>query len=115
MVINPNFMRTEKITNMRDGKGEVHILHLVEKQALLGKSRFFARLSVKPASSIGQHKHENEFEIFYILSGKGVFNDNGTPIPIQAGDVCFTGPGESHSIENTSQEDLELLAIIVLL
>ncbi len=115
MVINPQSMRTEKITSMRGGKGEVDILHLIEKQALLGKARLFAKLSVKPASSIGEHRHENEFEIFYILSGRGLFNDNGRSIPVQAGDICFTAPGETHSIENTSQQDLELLAIIILM
>ncbi|HEY8542240.1 MAG TPA: cupin domain-containing protein [Pseudothermotoga sp.] len=114
MVINAHSMRTEKITNMRNGKGEVEILHLVEKQFLFGKSRLFAKLSIKPGSSIGTHKHENEFEIFYVLSGKGLFNDNGNAIPVQAGDICFTAPGETHSIENTSQQDLEILAIIVL-
>lgn len=115
MVINPNSMRTERITNMRNGKGEVDILHLIEKQSLFGKARLFAKLSVKPGSSIGLHKHENEFEIFYVLSGKGLFNDNGNMIPVQAGDICFTTPGETHSIENTMQQDLELLAIIILM
>lgn len=115
MVINPNSMRTERITNMRNGKGEVDILHLIEKQSLFGKARLFAKLSVKPGSSIGLHKHENEFEIFYVLSGKGLFNDNGNIIPVQAGDICFTAPGETHSIENTTQQDLELLATIILM
>lgn len=115
MVINPNSMRTERITSMRNGKGEVDILHLIEKQSLFGKARLFAKLSVKPESSIGLHKHENEFEIFYVLSGKGLFNDNGNIIPVQTGDICFTTPGETHSIENTTQQDLELLAIIMLM
>lgn len=115
MVINPNSMRTEKVANMRNGSGEVDIVHLVEKQSLFGKARLFAKLSIKPGSSIGLHKHENEFEIFYVLSGNGLFNDNGNIVPVQTGDICFTAPGETHSVENTSQQNLELLAIIVLM
>lgn len=115
MVINTHSMRTEKIINMRNGKGEVEILHLIEKQSLFGKARLFAKLSIKPGSSIGSHRHENEFEIFYVLSGNGLFNDNGNTIPVQTGDICFTAPGETHSIENTSQQDLEILAIIILM
>ncbi|MGJ8455728.1 cupin domain-containing protein [Pseudothermotoga sp. U03pept] len=115
MVIKPNSMRRENITKMRGGDGEVQILHLLEKESLLGKARLFAKLTVKPGSSIGLHKHENEFEIFYVLSGEGIFNDNGTRITVQAGDICLTNSGENHSIENTSEQNLELLAIIVLL
>lgn len=115
VIINPNSMRMEKITNMRNGKGEVEVLHLVEKESLLGKARLFAKLSVKPGSSIGLHKHEKEFEIFYVLSGNGLFNDNGNTVAVQAGDICFTAPGETHSIENISQQDLELLAVIILI
>ena len=115
MVVKPENIRIEKRTNMRGGKGEVEISHLLEKDVLKGKARLFARIKIPPNSSIGLHKHENEFEIFYILSGKGVFHDNGKDVQVQAGDVCFTDSGESHSIENTSNEDLELLAVIMLL
>nr|WP_296904561.1 cupin domain-containing protein [Thermotoga sp.] len=34
---------------------------------------------------------------------------------MKAGDVCFTDSGESHSIENTGDENLEFLAVIILL
>lgn len=115
MVIKPESMRSEKIENMRGGKGEVEILHLLDKELMLGKARLFAKLSVRPGSSVGFHRHDNEFEIFYILSGEGIFNDNGVSKPIRAGDICFTNSGESHSIENVSQKDLEFLAVIVLL
>ena len=115
MVIKSGKMRIEKKVNMRGGKGEIEIVHLLEKDMLKGKSRLFAKIKVPPHSSIGLHKHENEFEIFYVLSGEGVFYDNGEKVPVQAGDVCFTDSGESHSIENTSDKDLELLAVIMLL
>ncbi|AEH51899.1 cupin domain-containing protein [Pseudothermotoga thermarum] len=116
MVIKPEEMKVDLIENMRGGKGKVEIQHLVDKQLLEGKARLFAKLTVKPNSSVGFHKHENEFEIFYILSGKGLFHEDDKTIPIQAGDVCLTQSGHSHSIENTSEtEDLVFLAVIFLL
>lgn len=115
MVLKSDQMRKETISNMRGGKGEVELLHLVERNMLANKARLFAKLTLKPGVSIGPHKHENEFEVFFVLAGEGVFYDNGHPTHVKAGDVCLTMSGETHSIENPYGEDLQLLAVIVLL
>ncbi len=115
MVIKPGEIKVETIQNMRGGKGEVEIRHLVDKQLLEGKARLFAKITVKPNSSVGFHRHENEFEIFYILSGKGLFHDDDKTVPVEAGDICLTQSGHSHSIENTSDVNLEFVAVIILL
>jgi mannose-6-phosphate isomerase-like protein (cupin superfamily) len=114
MVFKPEGMRKEIVQNMRGGKGQVEIVHLVERNQLANEARLFARLTLKPGTSIGPHRHENEFEIFFVLSGKGTFYDNDKPTEIEAGDVCLTMSGETHSVENNSNEDLVLLAVIIL-
>ena len=43
---------------------------------------------------LGFHVHQNEGEAYYILSGTGEFNDNGTIVTVAAGDVTFTGAGK---------------------
>ena len=48
------------------------------------------------------------------MVGKGVVIDNGKKIDISAGDVVITGNGDVHSVINTENEDLEILAFIVL-
>jgi mannose-6-phosphate isomerase-like protein (cupin superfamily) len=53
-----------------------------------------------------------EEEIFYLISGKGFVNDNGTEKEIGSGDAVLTS-GASHSIENRGQEPLVLLAVIL--
>ncbi|HCZ06312.1 MAG: hypothetical protein PWP37_755 [Thermotogota bacterium] len=115
MVFRSDELAVERRENMRGGKGEIEITHLVPKEMMEGRSRLFAKLKLPPGASVGAHKHEGEFEVFYILSGEGIFHDNGRNVPIKAGDVCFTGSGESHSIENTGKEDLEFLAVIMLI
>lgn len=114
MVFKPEGMRKEIVQNMRGGKGQVEIVHLVERNQLANEARLFARLTLKPGTYIGPHRHENEFEIFFVLSGKGTFYDNDKPTHIEAGDVCLTMSGETHSVENNSNEDLVLLAVIIL-
>lgn len=114
MVIKVEDMKKDIVPNMRGGKGQVEILHLVDRNLLANEARLFAKLTLKPGTSIGVHKHENEFEIFFVLSGEGIFYDNDQPVQIKAGDVCLTRSGETHSVENNSNEDLVLLAVIIL-
>jgi mannose-6-phosphate isomerase-like protein (cupin superfamily) len=99
--------------NMRGGDGSVVIKHLLDKERLYGKGRLFAQLTVKKGCSIGLHKHEGEMEAFYILSGRALFNDNGTETVLYPGDVAYTADGESHSIANNGEEDCEIIALIV--
>ena len=59
------------------------------------------------------HIHEGDGETFLILSGEGEFNDNGTVTTVRAGDVCFTGDGEGHSLKNLRDEPLEYVALVL--
>ncbi|MCI9122226.1 MAG: cupin domain-containing protein [Oscillibacter sp.] len=99
---------------LREGKGEVQMKDLAPKEALYGHGRLFSHVTIQPGCSIGYHDHTHETEFYYIIRGEGLFNDDGQEIPVHTGDVCATGGGKSHSIENTSGEPLELIALIVL-
>jgi len=107
-------MITEIREQMRGGKGKVEITHIFKKDEIRGKSRLCARITLQPGCSIGMHEHVDEEEIFYILEGTGVVNDNGTEYTVCPGDAILTGGGDSHSIENTGNEPLVLLAVILL-
>ncbi len=106
-------MGTEVREAMREGKGPVHMTHVFRREELRGKTRLFARLSLPRGSSIGFHRHDGEEEIFYILSGSGVVNDNGTSTRVGPGDAVLTGGGAGHAIENQDEEPLELMAVIL--
>ncbi len=112
MIIHPSDMRKEVKENMRGGEGSVNLLHLVEVNRMTN-ARLMARLTIAPGSGIGVHEHLKETEYFIIEKGKGLFTDNGVEKEIGPGDVLVTGGGESHSINNTGNEDLEFLALII--
>jgi len=98
---------------MRGGDGEILIQHIWEpEKELRSNTRMFAKLTVNPGCSIGTHSHDQEEEIFYILSGKAEFSDNGTVVTLAPGDTARTGGGESHSIRNIGTDPLELIAFI---
>jgi len=99
--------------HMRQGPGTVKITHFVTEEELYHHGRLFANVTLVPGAGIGYHTHEHESEIFYILKGTALFNDNGAEITVHAGDVTLTGGGAGHAITNLSDEDVELVALII--
>ncbi|MDY5986527.1 MAG: cupin domain-containing protein [Lachnoclostridium sp.] len=73
----------------------------------------FARVTLKPNCELGHHEHHGETETYYILTGKGMYDDNGKAVPVEAGDVVFCKDGDGHGIKNTGDEDLSFVALIL--
>jgi mannose-6-phosphate isomerase-like protein (cupin superfamily) len=107
--------KVDHVEKMRGGAGTVIIDNLLEKEKneFNGKGRLFAKITVKPGCSVGYHMHEGETETYYIVSGKGVFNDNGVIKDVVAGDVTVTVGGQGHGMENKGVEDLVMMALIL--
>ncbi|MDP4182809.1 MAG: cupin domain-containing protein [Bacillota bacterium] len=114
MIKRSSDMITEIKEQMRGGKGSVNITHIFKQNEINGKSRMIARITLKPGCSIGFHEHVNEEEIYYIVKGKALVDDNGEKHELNQGDASLTLGGESHSIENIGEEDLEFVAVILL-
>jgi mannose-6-phosphate isomerase-like protein (cupin superfamily) len=106
-------MKTEVRENMRGGMGKVTVRHLFVPDEIIAKTRLCAMLTVHVGASIGIHKHENEDELFVILSGSGLLDDGNQKLPITAGDSILTGNGAEHSIVNTGAIDMEIVAVIM--
>ena len=105
--------RQEKAEGRFGGNGVAVISHIMEKTELLANCRLFAKITLDPGCSIGYHQHAQEEEIYYILSGQGVVNDNGDIRTVYPGDAVYTGNGAYHSIENQGDAPLEFLGVIL--
>ncbi|WP_193102615.1 cupin domain-containing protein [Burkholderia sp. Z1] len=59
------------------------------------------------------HTHAREDEVFFVLSGRGVFRYGDTVQEIRAGDCisCPAGTGVGHQLANPFDEDLVYLAV----
>ena len=65
-------------------------------------------------ASIGFHQHVESTEPYYVLKGKGIFEDNDhTETEIHPGDVCVIEVGQSHAIKNPFDEPLEIMALVI--
>ena len=77
------------------------------------KLKMFSLAELKPGEEVEYHKHVGECEYYYIISGVGVYNDNGEERFIAPGTVTFTPSGESHGIKNTGGAILQFIALII--
>lgn len=102
----------EQKPNMRGGDGTVTLAPAFTSGDYAAPVRLFSRITLPVGASIGYHIHEQEEEFFYFLSGTGIMDDNGIPVTVKAGDSTVTRSGEGHSLRNTGDSPLELLAVI---
>ncbi len=101
-------------SEMRGGKGEVSLGFSLDGETQIEGSSFnmVATVNLDPGSSIGYHIHENDEEMYQILSGYGLYSDNGRDVEIKRGDVMVCPRGEGHSIANTGKDPLIFIAVI---
>lgn len=114
MFIERGDMQFETREQMRGGGGSVELLHAVPKEHLPANTRLFSVITLKTGCGIGKHEHTGETEIFYVLSGEGVLDDNGAERIVHKGDCCICRSGEYHAISNERPEPLVLVAAIIL-
>lgn len=99
---------------MRGGQGTVAITHLFSQDEIGGKARLIAKIELEPGCSIGFHEHQNEEEIFYIISGQATLEDQGKLQLLNPGDAAMTKGGQGHSLSNRSDSLLTVMAVILL-
>ena len=102
------------VEGLRGGNGPVEIHHFLEGEELMGHATMYARVILKPHSSIGWHQHVGNTESYAIIKGEGTFVDNdGSKTTVRPGDVCLIEVGQWHAMENNTDEDLELIALVI--
>ena len=99
--------------NARGGNGTVHFYDWMKPEDAEGHGRLFSKLVVPPGASIGEHQHDGEFEVFYVIDGNPTVIDNGEAVDLKPGDMHLCPNGSKHSIENRTDEDATVIALIM--
>ena len=68
----------------------------------------FRKRVLHPGASIGFHQHDKD-EVYYVISGTGIYTLDGKNYEVVPGSAMLTRPGSTHSIRQTGNEDLVLL------
>ena len=95
------------------GKGHMKLEKLLGPDALGDKVALYARVTLHPGESVGYHVHKGDGESYFILSGIGEYNDNGTVFTVRPGDVMWTPDGSGHALANNGTEDVVFMALII--
>ena len=91
----------------------------IMKEVLIGAEelgehcKMFSKVTLPPHCELGYHEHHGETETYYILTGTGMYDDNGKAVSAEAGDVFFCKDGDGHGLKNTGEEDLSFVALIL--
>jgi mannose-6-phosphate isomerase-like protein (cupin superfamily) len=105
------------IKDKREKWIEVENAHGGEGQGLVcpffrGKidpNMLFLESVLKPRAYCGYHRHDGTDEIYYIVSGKGEYVQDGERCLLGPGDATLVKSGQSHAIKNIGDEDLKVL------
>lgn len=89
------------------------IEHLINKEQVGGKIGLFAKVTILPNNKLDYHEHHGETETYYIVSGEGLYDDNGKVRSVKAGETLFCVDGGGHAIECAGDEPLVFIALIV--
>ena len=102
-----------KVEHVHGGAGYILKEGLIHAEQLGEHCKMFSKVTLPAGCELGHHEHHGETETYYILSGKGIYEDNGTEIPAEAGDVFFCKDGDGHGIKNTGDEEVVFVALIL--
>ncbi|BDD86188.1 cupin domain-containing protein [Desulfofustis limnaeus] len=113
MIRKASEMRVESLPNLKDGNKTVKVINFIEGEEAENLGRLFGISIIPEGGSIGYHQHVGDFEIYYILHGKALVNDNGAEAVLTVGDMMKCDEGGFHSIENIGDCELRYVALIL--
>ena len=113
MILRVNNRDVLKQEKPKGGRGFMESFPYKEVEGIKGEIKMFSVINLNKDSKVGFHKHEHDNEIYLMLDGRAVINDNGSEDILNPGDMMVTLKGESHSIENTSDTNIVFLAVII--
>ncbi len=113
MFLNLNEAEIADFSECHDGGGIVHCRTRFAEYNKLSGIRYIHDDIISPGVSIGLHAHTDDEEIYIILEGEAEMEDNGIVRIVKPGDICITSSGQSHSLRNTSNNDVRLMVINV--
>lgn len=96
------------------GEAKLFLSDLSDFDGKNGKLKMFSLAELKPGEEVEFHIHEGESESYYVISGEGLYNDNGEEVRVLPGTVTYTPSGSCHGIKNTGDGMLTFIALILL-
>lgn len=97
----------------KDGKEAFALFNLKEFEGINDKIKQFSYVEIEVGEEVPYHEHHGNAENYYIISGKGLYSDNGKEIEVGAGTITFTPSGEGHALKNIGEDKLAFIALVL--
>jgi mannose-6-phosphate isomerase-like protein (cupin superfamily) len=89
------------------GQGSYFVRTLIEEVPGSG-FKYVRDLILHPGSSIGEHPHSGDDEIYFVISGNGIMSVDGEERAIGPGSAVLTQSGSVHGLRNSDKENLHI-------
>lgn len=107
MIIRFNELECKEIKEFKGGLGELLLRKFEDESCKIMRS------TLTKGSTIGLHKHEEDSELLYILSGTGYALTDGKKEDLSKGVVHYCPKGCEHTIINMGKCALEMFAVVI--
>jgi len=106
----PSNVPCQRLKGRHSGEGEYAVRTLFEAE--FGSLFKHVRdLTLFEHSTIGEHPHADDEELFYIVEGEGVMTIEGEEQTVGPGDCILTQSGSSHGLRNEGKGALRILVV----
>jgi len=95
------------------GIGSITFRRLMTSADFLTKIDFVDFTLIGPGSTIGNHQHVGNEELYLVLSGTPLVRVNGEERRLTRSDIAVVRSGESHELINDSPDEVEILVVQV--
>lgn len=92
------------------GSGKAVLSSVLSQNEIYKEVSMFSVVTLNCGDEVGYHIHKGDMEIYMVLKGCAVFNDNGTEVVLNEFDTAITYDGEGHSIRPIDGTTLQFLA-----
>ena len=96
-----------------EGNGSIQIGRIFHQEELEAPWHFIEYLVVPPGVTIGEHRHGNNEEIYFVIEGQAKMVVNDTEHTVKPGDFILNRANWAHGFRNESAEEVKLLVIEV--
>ncbi len=98
--------------NLRGGRGRGHSQVFFQRGEFSTPLTAFNVLTLDPGASVGRHQHVGSEEVYWVLEGTGLAEDDDRGVELKVGDALLTGDGHWHSIQNPGPGPLRILTVL---
>ncbi|MHB0998126.1 MAG: cupin domain-containing protein [Armatimonadota bacterium] len=112
MIFRRDAVTPVEVEGVHDGQGKLVCRDMLAGHTNNGRGFKFIHDNVlEPGGTIGEHMHQGDEEVYFILTGRGVMIEDGIQNEINAGDLSLVQSGHSHGLINSPDSSMHFIVI----